>query len=93
MIEAECRATVGTIGNADHEKVKLGFAGASRHRGRRPKVRGTAMNAFDHPHGGGRGRSKGGNLPTTPWGKRCKGVKTRNKKKPSDKMIVRRRKK
>ncbi|MFC2062104.1 50S ribosomal protein L2 [Elusimicrobiota bacterium] len=93
LINANCRATIGRIGNGDHEKIQLGFAGATRHRGRRPKVRGTAMNAVDHPHGGGRGKSKGNNLPSNPWGKKCKGVKTRKKKKLSNKMIVRRRKK
>jgi large subunit ribosomal protein L2 len=92
-ISGNCCASIGKIGNADHEKIKLGFAGASRHRGRRPSVRGVAMNAVDHPHGGGRGKSKGNNNPSSPWGKLCKGVKTRNKKKASDKMIVRRRKK
>ncbi|NLB35296.1 MAG: 50S ribosomal protein L2 [Elusimicrobia bacterium] len=92
MINSSCRATVGRVGNMDHEKINLGFAGASRHRGRRPRVRGTAMNAIDHPHGGGRGKSKGGNIPSTPWGKKCKGVKTRNKNKPSEKMIIRRKK-
>ncbi|MFH1414890.1 MAG: 50S ribosomal protein L2 [Elusimicrobiota bacterium] len=92
-ILSECYATIGSVGNADHEKINLGFAGANRHRGRRPHVRGTAMNAVDHPHGGGRGKSKGGNIPSTPWGKKCKGVRTRNKNKSSDKMIVRRRKK
>ena len=91
-IKLNCKATVGKVGNTDHFTQKLGFAGATRHRGRRPKVRGTAMNAVDHPHGGGRGRSKGNNLPTTPWGKRCKGVKTRKRKKYSDKDILRRRK-
>ncbi len=92
LINALCRATVGRVGNMDHEKVKLGFAGASYHRGRRPRVRGTAMNAVDHPHGGGRGKSKGGNIPSTPWGKISKGVKTRKKKKPSERMIIRRKK-
>jgi len=92
LINANCRATIGKVGNLDNEKIKLGYAGATRHRGRRPKVRGTAMNAVDHPHGGGRGKSKGNNIPSNPWGKRCKGVKTRKKSKPSDSMIVRRRK-
>lgn len=92
LININCRATIGKVGNPDHEKIKLGFAGATRHRGRRPKVRGTAMNAVDHPHGGGRGKSKGDNIPSNPWGKRCKGVKTRKKNKPSDNMIIRRRK-
>lgn len=92
-INANCSATIGKIGNADHEKIKLGFAGATRHRGQRPRVRGTAMNATDHPHGGGRGKSKGHNIPSTPWGKKCRGVKTRKKNNPSDKMIVLRRNK
>ncbi len=92
-INANCAATIGKIGNADHEKIKLGFAGATRHRGQRPRVRGTAMNSVDHPHGGGRGKSKGNNIPSNPWGKKCRGVKTRKKNKASDKMIVRRRKK
>lgn len=91
-INANCSATIGKIGNADHEKIKLGFAGATRHRGQRSRVRGTAMNATDHPHGGGRGKSKGHNIPSTPWGKKCRGVKTRRKNKASDKMIIRRRK-
>ncbi len=91
-IKLNCKATVGKVGNADHFTQKLGFAGATRHRGRRPKVRGTAMNAVDHPHGGGRGKSKGNNIPSTPWGKRCKGVKTRSRKKASESDIVRRRK-
>ncbi len=91
-IKFNCKATVGKVGNTDHFTEKLGFAGATRHRGRRPRVRGTAMNAIDHPHGGGRGKSKGNNLPSTPWGKRCKGVRTRNKNKPSERDIVRRRK-
>lgn len=92
LIDANCRATIGKVGNVDHDKIKLGFAGASRHRGRRPKVRGVAMNAFDHPHGGGRGKSKGGNIPSTPWGKKCRGVKTRKKNKASNSLIIRRRK-
>jgi large subunit ribosomal protein L2 len=91
-INANCMATIGKVGNIDHEKVKLGFAGATSHRGRRPRVRGTAMNAVDHPHGGGRGKSKGHNIPSNPWGRKCRGVKTRNKSKPSDAMILRRRK-
>ncbi len=92
LVRANCRATIGKIGNVDHEKINLGFAGASRHRGIRPSVRGTAMNAVDHPHGGGRGKSKGHNIPSTPWGKKCRGVRTRSKKKPSNSLIVRRRK-
>ncbi len=92
FVNKKCRATIGKLGNMDHEKEKLGFAGATRHRGRRQRVRGTAMNAFDHPHGGGRGRSKGDNIPSTPWGKIEKGVKTRKKRKSSEKFIVRRKK-
>ncbi|MDA3792874.1 MAG: 50S ribosomal protein L2 [Elusimicrobia bacterium] len=93
LVNKNCMGTIGTMGNSDHYKIKLGSAGSTRHRGRRPKVRGTAMNAVDHPHGGGRGKSKGNNLPSTPWGKKCKGVKTRNKNKPSEKLILRRKKK
>ncbi|MGM0568940.1 MAG: 50S ribosomal protein L2 [Elusimicrobiota bacterium] len=91
-IKSNCRATLGKVGNADHFTQKLGFAGATRHRGQRPRVRGTAMNSVDHPHGGGRGKSKGNNLPSNPWGKKCKGVKTRKKKKASTRDIIKRRK-
>jgi large subunit ribosomal protein L2 len=76
----ECVATVGQVGNLDHENVILGNAGRSRHLGIRPTVRGTAMNAVDHPHGGGRGRSKGNNQPRSPWNQPAKGYKTRSKK-------------
>ena len=89
-VRHECRATIGTVGNAQHENVKLGKAGRSRWLGRRPKVRGIAMNPVDHPHGGGEGRSKG-NHPTTPWGKPAKGYRTRSNRN-SDKYIVARRK-
>ncbi|MCD6412542.1 MAG: 50S ribosomal protein L2 [Elusimicrobia bacterium] len=89
----DCLATVGRLDNIDHSGEKLGFAGAKRHRGRRPHVRGTAMNAVDHPHGGGRGRSHGGNVPRSPSGIPAKGYKTRNPKKASSKMIIARRKK
>ncbi|MGM0441103.1 MAG: 50S ribosomal protein L2 [Elusimicrobiota bacterium] len=92
LVEKKCKATIGKVGNSDHYKAKLGSAGANRHRGIRPTVRGMAMNSNDHPHGGGRGKSKGNHLPTNPWGKKCKGVKTRKKKKASEKLIVRRRK-
>ena len=85
-----CRATIGSVGNQQHENVKTGKAGRSRWAGRRPKVRGIAMNPVDHPHGGGEGRSKG-NHPTTPWGKPTKGYRTRGKR-HSDKYIVARRK-
>jgi large subunit ribosomal protein L2 len=85
------RATIGQVGNTDHENIVCGKAGRSRWFGRRPSVRGTAMNPVDHPHGGGEGRSKGRH-PVTPWGKPTKGFRTRNKRKPSSKFIVKRRK-
>jgi large subunit ribosomal protein L2 len=90
-VRAECRATIGTVGNQQHENIRVGKAGRSRWKGKRPSVRGIAMNPVDHPHGGGEGRSKG-NHPTTPWGKPTKGYRTRGTK-PSDKYIVARRKK
>ena len=90
-VRKECMATVGEVGNADHELTVLGKAGASRWRGRRPKVRGVAMNPVDHPLGGGEGRASGGRPPVSPWGK-AEGKKTRNKKKESSKYIVRGRK-
>jgi large subunit ribosomal protein L2 len=86
-----CRATVGQVGNLDHENLKYGKAGAKRWRGRRPKVRGVAMNPIDHPLGGGEGRSSGGRHPVTPWGKPAKGYKTRNPKKASSRLIVKKR--
>jgi len=89
-ILAECRATIGEVGNAEHNLRKLGKAGAKRWRGIRPTVRGVAMNPVDHPHGGGEGRTSGGRHPVTPWGVPTKGKKTR-KNKRTDKMIVRRR--
>jgi large subunit ribosomal protein L2 len=90
-IHIECRATIGEIGNADHKNVKLGKAGRRRHMGKRPHVRGTAMYPAAHPHGGGEGRTMGKN-PVTPWGKPTKGYKTRQRRKPTSKFIVRRRK-
>ena len=90
-VHAECYATVGQVGNTDHENLSRGKAGATRWRGRRPKVRGVAMNPVDHPLGGGEGKSAGGRHPTTPWGKPTKGYKTRKKKNKSSKNIVRRR--
>jgi large subunit ribosomal protein L2 len=90
-VRRECMATVGQVGNIDHELTVLGKAGATRWRGRRPKVRGVAMNPVDHPLGGGEGRSSGGRPPTSPWGKR-EGKKTRRRKKESNKFIVRGRK-
>lgn len=88
---ADCRATIGEVGNAEHNLISLGKAGAARWRGRRPTVRGVAMNPVDHPHGGGEGRSSGGRHPVTPWGVPTKGAKTRHNKRTT-KMIVRRRK-
>lgn len=90
-VRKECLATIGEVGNADHELTSLGKAGANRWRGRRPKVRGVAMNPVDHPLGGGEGRTSGGRPPVSPWGK-AEGKKTRNKKKESQKLIVRGRK-
>jgi large subunit ribosomal protein L2 len=89
-IEADCRATLGEIGNAEHMLRSLGKAGAKRWRGVRPTVRGVAMNPVDHPHGGGEGRTSGGRHPVSPWGMPTKGYKTR-KNKRTDKFIVRRR--
>jgi large subunit ribosomal protein L2 len=90
LVRLECFATIGQVGNIDHEGIVWGKAGRSRWAGRRPSVRGVAMNPVDHPMGGGEGRSSGGRHPCTPWGKPTKGYKTR-KKKPSDRMIVKRR--
>ena len=93
LVRAKCRATIGTIGNTDHSNVKLGKAGRTRHMGIRPTVRGSVMNPVDHPHGGGEGRAPVGHAgPLTPWGKPALGYKTRNKKKQSNKFIVKRRK-
>ncbi len=80
MIHLNCWATVGTLGNADYKNISIGKAGRSRWLGIRPTVRGMAMNPIDHPHGGGEGRSKSGSHPMTPWGKGCKGTRTRKKK-------------
>jgi large subunit ribosomal protein L2 len=92
-IHVKCRATIGRVGNTDHQNVKLGKAGRKRHMGRRPKVRGTAMNPVDHPLGGGEGRTKGGRHPCSPTAVLAKGGRTRARKNPSDKFILRRRKK
>lgn len=93
MVLQACRATVGAVGNQEHENVKLGKAGKSRHLGRRPKVRGLAMNPNDHPHGGGEGRSPiGMPSPVSPWGKKTLGKKTRRKSKKSNELIVKKRK-
>ncbi len=91
MVPEACRATVGQVGNVDHELVRSGKAGRSRWKGRRPKVRGVAMNPVDHPLGGGEGRSSGGRPPVSPWGK-PEGTKTRKRRKQSNKLIVRGRK-
>ena len=80
LISVKCYATIGQVGNIDHENITIGSAGRNRHKGFKPHVRGTAMNAVDHPHGGGRGRSKGNNQPRSPWNQPAKGFKTRPKK-------------
>ena len=90
-IPATCKATIGQLSNPDHMNVQLGKAGRKRWMGRRPHVRGTAMNPIDHPHGGGEGRTKGGRHPVSPTGKSAKGGSTRNRRKPSNSAIVRRR--
>jgi len=93
LVMSVCRATIGTVGNTDHENVKLGKAGRVRHMGKRPEVRGSVMNPCDHPHGGGEGRAPVGHAgPMTPWGKPALGYKTRKKNKQSNKFIVKRRK-
>jgi len=91
-VHVNCRATVGEVGNSEHNLQKLGKAGATRWRGKRPTVRGVAMNPVDHPHGGGEGRTSGGRHPVSPWGVPTKGYKTRRNKRTNN-MIVRRRKK
>jgi large subunit ribosomal protein L2 len=90
LVPINCMATIGQVGNLEHENLVMGKAGANRWRGRRPNVRGVAMNPVDHPMGGGEGRSSGGRHPCTPWGKPTKGLKTRHKKN-SDALIVKRR--
>jgi large subunit ribosomal protein L2 len=92
MVFKKCWATIGTVGNEDHMNVSLGKAGRNRWLGKRPKVRGVSMNPVDHPHGGGEGRTSGGRHPVSPTGKQTKGMKTRKKKKHSDKFISRRKK-
>lgn len=91
MVHGDCRATIGSVSNPDQKNIKLGKAGRNRWLGRRPHVRGVAMNPVDHPHGGGEGKTSGGRHPVTPWGKCTKGRKTRSRKKPSGKYIIRRR--
>lgn len=90
LLLQECRATIGQVGNPDHENITIGKAGRSRWMGKRPTVRGVTMNPVDHPHGGGEGRSPIGRNPVTPWGKPALGARTR-KKKASDRLIVKRR--
>jgi large subunit ribosomal protein L2 len=92
MVRVECMATIGQVGNVDHENVRVGKAGRARHMGRRPTVRGSVMNPSDHPHGGGEGRAPIGGQPKTPWGKPTLGYRTRRNK-STDKYIVRRRRK
>ena len=91
-IHLSCLATIGQVGNVDHENVSLGKAGRTRWRGKRPHVRGTAMNPVDHPLGGGEGKTSGGRHPVTPWGVPTKGYKTRRRK-ATDKFIIQRRRK
>ena len=90
MVRGECMATIGAVSNPDQQNIKLGKAGRNRWLGKRPSVRGVAMNPIDHPHGGGEGRTSGGRHPVTPWGKPTKGKRTRSNKK-TDRLIMRRR--
>lgn len=89
MVNADCMASIGAVSNPDNQNTNDGKAGRTRWKGRRPVVRGVAMNPVDHPHGGGEGRTSGGRHPVTPWGKCTKGARTRNKRKPSGKLIIR----
>ncbi len=89
LVRAECRATVGVLSNAEHQNLKVGKAGRSRHKGKRPQSRGVAMNPVDHPHGGGEAHHTPGGHPVTPWGKPTLGYRTRKKGKQSDRYIVR----
>jgi len=91
-IHGECYATLGSVGNAEHKNITGGKAGRTRWAGKKPHVRGRAMNPVDHPHGGGEGRSTGGRDPVSPWGQKAKGLKTRNKRKTSSTFIIRRKK-
>ena len=92
LISQRCKATIGQVGNISHELITLGKAGKSRYLGKRPHVRGSVMNPVDHPHGGGEGKSPVGRKhPVTPWGKPAHGVKTRDKKKASNSLIIKRR--
>jgi large subunit ribosomal protein L2 len=89
LVSADCRATIGAVGNTDHQNITVGKAGRSRHKGKRPQTRGVAMNPVDHPHGGGEGSTTAGRHPVTPWGKPTLGYRTRKKNKASDRYIVR----
>ena len=89
IVPISCRASIGAIGNSDHQNVDIGKAGRNRHKGKRPQTRGTAMNPVDHPHGGGEGSTTAGRHPVTPWGKPTLGYRTRKKNKQSDRYIVR----
>jgi len=89
-VSVDCMATIGQVGNVEHENISVGKAGRTRWKGRRPTVRGVAMNPVDHPHGGGEGKTSGGRNPVTPWGQPTRGYKTRNNKR-TDQFIVRRR--
>ena len=93
QIHVKCMATIGAVGNGEHMNLTLGKAGKKRYQGKRPHVRGVAMNPVDHPMGGGEGRTSGGCHPQSPWGQLSKGYKTRKKSKPSNKFIIDRRKK
>ncbi len=93
LVRLNCVATYGEVGNTDHENISLGKAGRSRWLGRRPNVRGVAMNPVDHPMGGGEGKTSGGGHPVSPWGQKAKGLKTRKKNKESNRFIIKRRKK
>lgn len=91
LVRGECMATIGAVSNPDQSNIKIGKAGRKRWLGKRPSVRGVAMNPVDHPHGGGEGRTSGGRHPVTPWGVPTKGKRTRKRNKPSDKLIIRKR--
>ncbi len=91
IVSRECRATIGQVGNLEHENISIGKAGRSRWMGKRPEVRGVVMNPVDHPHGGGEGRTSGGRHPVSPWGQPTKGYRTRKKKNPTSKYILKRR--
>lgn len=91
IVHSRCRATIGEVGNTDHEKISLGKAGRNRWKGKRPRVRGVAMNPVDHPMGGGEGRTSGGGQPVSPWGQLAKGFPTRRRSKPSNSQVLVRR--